>query len=222
MSHVYVVVATRDSEIEACETFDGVRAALGRGFQLAADRSGRGRTDLFIPDPGEKTWPDGSVRWVFMNTNQQSVVVIYRKIEEAMLSSKDPLSAANMSLPKHIDMIGPLPIQPPPPPVYDFMDPDLPVGWFQDGKPAFMKDMVTNPFDVVDPLDLTENQKWALVTVRARKRGGFKVVPRGYNGYHADQITALKELGRRLQLGLDIRDGEIDNLHHAREDLMAG
>lgn len=90
MSHVYVVVATREAEVEVCETFSGVQSALGRAFQLASDKSGRGRTDLFNHSPGEETLPDGSIRWVFMDTNKQSVIVCYRKIEDALLDSRDP------------------------------------------------------------------------------------------------------------------------------------
>ena len=89
MSHVFVVVATRDSEIEVCEAFSGL-AALGRAFQLASDKSGRGRTDLFNHSPSEETLPDGSRRWVFMETNRQSVVVFYREIVDALMDSRDP------------------------------------------------------------------------------------------------------------------------------------
>lgn len=90
MSHVYVVVATRDSEVEVCETFSGVQSALGRAFQLASDKSGRGRTDLFNHSPSEETLTDGAICWVFMETNKQSVMVFYRKIEDALLDSRDP------------------------------------------------------------------------------------------------------------------------------------
>ena len=89
MSHVFVVVVTRDSEVEVCEAFSGL-AALGRAFQLASDKSGRGRTDLFNHSPSEETLPDGSRRWVFMETNKQSVVVHYREVVDALLDSRDP------------------------------------------------------------------------------------------------------------------------------------
>lgn len=92
MSHVYIVVATKDSEIERCESYAGAKAALGRGFQLAAEKAGNGRIDLFDSSPDEENMPDGSVRWVFMNTSKQSVMVVYRKIEESLLSAKDPMN----------------------------------------------------------------------------------------------------------------------------------
>lgn len=95
---------------------------------------------------------------------------------------------------------------------YNFMGPNLPIGWFYNGKPALMKDLLTNPFDIKDPLvDLTEAQKWALVEVRVR--------------LSSMQLEWKNNIIPRLQAktsyGLMIRDEEIESLHALREDLMA-
>ncbi len=225
MSQVYIVVATRDSEIETCETFTSVQSALGRGFQLAADKAGKGRIDLVNASPDEEIMLDGSTRWVFMNTNMQSVVVFYRKVEEALLSAKDPSNI----------VVGPLPTSAPPatdPSVqvslplqtpYDFMDRSLPVGWHFSEKPAFMQDLLDHPFDVKDQQwDLTDDQKWALAEVRVRKSPGYRSMVVDHLGFRPDQRTALLEIKGRTALGEEIRDAEIAALRALREDLISG
>jgi hypothetical protein len=231
MSHVYIVVATRDSEIENCEAFAGVQSALGRAFQLASDKSGRGRTDLFNPSPSEESMSDGSVRWVFMNTNKQSVTVTFRKIEDSLLSSKDPLSA----VPPHSAIVGgsqniavvpsawvqPIvsssPIHKRP---YDFMDRSLPAGWTVEGKPTLMGDMLDNPNDTEDPANLSEDQKWALVTVRVKKSPLYHSAP--INGYTYFHEEALDQLDEQSMVGEQIRDSEILSLHSLWDDLVSG
>ncbi len=98
MEHVYIVIATKDSDIETCEAFDGIEKALGRAFQLSSDKSGSGRPDLFNPSPKEELLEDGSLRWTFMNTNKQSVIVNYRKIDQALRSTKDIMNFAGFGV----------------------------------------------------------------------------------------------------------------------------
>jgi hypothetical protein len=213
MSHVYIVVATRDSEIENCEAFAGAQSALGRAFQLASDKSGRGRTDLFNASPSEEHMSDGSVRWVFMDTNKQSVTVIFRKIEDSLLSSKDPLSV----LPSTVI----LPPAPPIHPLYDFMDRSLPAGWTVDGKPALMGDLLDDPLNVQDPSSLSDVQQRALVIARIRKSPGWHATQpiRGYTFFRDEALNEI--LSCRLD-GTFLKEGEILSLHSLREDLVSG
>jgi hypothetical protein len=223
---VYIVVATKESDIENCEAYAGAQVALGRAFQLASNKSGHGRTDLFISSPNEENMSDGSVRWVFMNTNKQSVAVYYCNIESALMSSKDAgsfLPAVSMSAPADPPIhqpsrLGyadsPKIIEP-----YNFLDPSLPAGWKLDGTSALMSDLLSTPQNIVDPLTLTEAQKWALVTVRVRKSPGYKGRFQG-NLYLQDAVLIVLEA--KSMAGENIRDDELQSLASLREDLLYG
>lgn len=216
MSHVYMVVSTKDSEIENCEAFSGAKAALGRAFQLASNKVGKGNIDLICTSPAEENMTDGSVRWVFMDTNKQSVMVVYRKIEDYLLSSKDPLSLLPSTVvPADSDVL-----QPSPPP-YDFMDRSLPVGWTVDGKPAIMGDMLDDPFNITDPLLLSDKQKVALVTARIRKSPNWhSSTP--IQGYIYFRDDALEQLKNKTISGELLKDNEIMSLHSLHDDILSG
>lgn len=227
MSHIYAVVATKDSDIETCEVFSGVQLALGRAFQLASNKAGLGRTDLFDAAPAEETLPDGTLRWVFMDTNRQSVVVFYRPIADSLLSQKDPNSVVLNIPPVRIGMgiVNPrdvaVTVTNSPGIIIDFLDPRLPVGWKFDGTPAFMSDMEERPSEVKDPLnDLTDAQKWALVTARIRKNHNWFGTPKGHSGTAVYRHQAIKEVLDKTALGQSLRDFEMENLHALREDLV--
>lgn len=253
---VYIVVSTKESEIEHCEAYAGANAAMGRAVQLAFDKAGKGHNDLVDTSPKEELLTDCSTRWVFMSTNKQSVQVIFRKIEVALPAQN---SSASAMPPVPIVSATPLPfgmvaiavpadpmtigelikqklsqiqsppihvagLNPPPPaarPPYDFQDRSLPVGWKSDGRPAVMGDLLDNPLDVQDPSNLTDAQKWALVTARVSKSPGWKGIPKGspIAWFSRDALTQLKS---KSAIGELLRDGEIESLHHLRDDLVAG
>lgn len=345
MNHVFVVVATRESEVEVCETFSGL-ASLGRAFQLASDKSGRGRIDLFNASPAEETLADGSKRWVFMDTNKQSVVVFYREVVDTLMDSRDPnnlavglsttkdvpkdvvptgygdthllkkslpprgtLSHINDGLQKALDnairaslyITDGLPygaggnlakaildkglareewdnlvidiqgipsgmlisaffnsflqmiadhdqgylesvkgalwltdfafqsenierwmedFEPLPPP-FDFMDRTLPAGWNLDDKAILLGQFLDDPDNVKDPLfELSEDQKWALVTARIRKSPNFAMIPEGLSGYIPSRIDSLKAVEDRTDLGMKIRNADIKKLHTLLSELL--
>ena len=238
MSQIYIVVANRDDEVEVCEAFHAAPLALGRAFQIATNMA----CYHVSTSPGEETMPDGSTCWTFLHTVKHKVKVFLREIADSLPSQRDPMSflgglSNTKDVPKDmaptggtnksyssqlpsivtnpaawVQPIAQAPIHPPPPPPYDFEDRSLPVGWFTNGKPALMGDMMDHPFDVKDPLwDLTEAQKWALVEIRIRRSPGF-----------SNQVTALIEVHDRSATGKDIMEEEIESLHSLREDLMAG
>jgi hypothetical protein len=239
---VYVVVAREHDEIRVCEAYAGATHALGRAFQIASDFAGPSRTDLWTAAPGEEVSPDCSVRWVFMDTNKHSVVVFYRPtIETSIPSAKDAiattppmtigdvikqkLSLAASAPIHHI----PLPFQPlvltlptpAPKPPYDFLDRSLPAGWKYDGKPALMSDLLDNPDLVQDPLNLSDAQKWALVTARVAKSPGWRGIPKGspIAWFHRDSLRQLKD---KSGIGALLRDGEIESLSALRADVIVG
>lgn len=223
---VYVVVAREHDDIRVCEAYAGATHALGRAFQIASDFAGPGRTDLWTAAPEEEKSPDCSVRWEFMDTNKHSVVVFYRpQIETSIPSAKDAISMAPPATPGFnqassigfAGMVGAAVVRP----VYDFLDRALPAGWTLDGKPALMSDLVDNPLDIQDPNNLTDAQKWALVTARVSKSPGWKGIPKGspIAWFHRDALRQLKD---KSGIGALLRDGEIEALHALREDLVAG
>jgi hypothetical protein len=133
-----------------------------------------------------------------------------------VVPSDDSLPSITMNPSAWVQPIAQAPIHLPP---YDFMDPTLPVGWFHNGKPAFMSDLLASPFDVKDPLwDLTDAQKWALIEVRVRESPGFHRLPIGI----LDHTEALAALRDKTPHGVMLKDEEIEALHALREDLMAG
>jgi hypothetical protein len=236
MSYVYIVVATRGTAIENCEAYAGIQSALGRAFQLSSDNlvpDATNQTDIPFTSPAEEQMADGSVRWVFMDTDQRTVMINYRKIEEILPSVKDPASAApaHPFVPyiqmEHEIWVNPsvtAPIHTQTPTAaadYDLNDPTLPVGWKIDNLPALMSDMTNNALNIKDPLDLTEEQKWALVTVRLRKSPNWKGVAKGSASPIAwHQKAALKQIEERTGIGELLRDKEIESLHEQRETLL--
>lgn len=243
---VYIVVSTKESEIEYCEAYAGANAAMGRAAQLAFDKAGKGHADLVDTSPKEELLTDCSTRWVFMNTNKQTVEVVFRKIETAlpahntsavppspMPAIPQPFGMVAIAMPGDSPWVDrgfgalpppPSPIHDPTPPArpaYDFQDRSLPVGWKLDGRPALMSDLLDDPADVQDPLNLTDAQKWAVVMARVSKSPGWKGVPKGspIAWFSRDALTQLKS---KSSIGELLRDGEIESLHHLRDDLMAG
>jgi hypothetical protein len=235
VSQIYLVVALRNDEVEICEAFFAVPLALGRAFQVATNMAGYN----ISTSPGEETMPDGSTCWTFLNTAKHKVKVFLREIADSLPSHKDPMSfLGGLSNTKDVpkDMASSDPVQPPVfqsysaawtashspqsvTPKYDFCDRSLPAGWFYDGKPALMGDLLDNPYLVKDPLlDLTEDQKWALIEVRVRKSPGFHSPIGTSNHTQALKLLSGKDTGH----GLMLRDEEIEALHALREDLITG
>lgn len=233
MSQVYIVVGLRGDQVEMCEAFHAVPVALGRAFQVATNMA----QYAVSTTPGEETMPDGSTCWTFLNNGKSTVKVFLKEIGDSLPSQRDPMSflggvSNTMDVPKDVAPSGGSTgkagsyssawvvshSQPPAPPPYDFLDPTLPVGWLQNGKPALMSDLLNNPFDVKDPLwDLTDAQKWALIEVRVRRSPSFHS-PIGT----LDHARALTQLQGKTPHGEMLVQEEIEALHALREDLMAG
>ena len=233
MSEIYIVVGLRGDEVEMCEAFFAQAVALGRAFQAATNLA----QYAVSTTPREETMADGSVCFTFLSNGRATVKVVRREIGDSLPSQRDPMSflgglSADGDVPKDVAPSGGSTgkagsysaawlsshSQPPAPPSYDFLDPALPAGWFHNGKPALMSDLLSNPFDVKDPLwDLTEAQKWALIEARVRKSPGFHS-PIGT----LDHARALVQLQGKLPKGEMLVQEEIEALHALREDLMAG
>jgi hypothetical protein len=233
MSEIYIVVGLRGDEVEMCEAFFAQTVALGRAFQVATNLAQYAVNTI----PREETLADGAACFTFLSNGKATVKVVRREVGDSLPSQRDPMSFLgglnnDGDVPKDVAPSGGSTgqagsyssawvashSQPPALPKYDFLDPTLPVGWFHNGKPALMSDLLANPFDVKDPLwDLTDAQKWALIEVRVGRSPGFRS-PIGT----ADQADAISWLQTKTSQGLMLRDEEIEALHGLREDLMAG
>lgn len=84
----------------------------------------------------------------------------------------------------------------------DPMDRSLPAGWMYGGKPATMADLFDDPYNVLPIYNLSEAQKWALVTSRVSKRPNFiEYLPATGN---CNQSAALLELKNKTNIGKEI------------------
>lgn len=92
---------------------------------------------------------------------------------------------------------------PPPPVVKDTpLLHSLPAGWLLNGKPATMADLVNNPTAVKHTYELTESQRFALVTARVSKRPGFSMLLHGLGTF--TQAPTLQDLKAKTTLGYEI------------------
>ena len=86
-----------------------------------------------------------------------------------------------------------------------------------------MQDLLDHPYYVKDPEnELTDAQKWAVITARLKKAPGWRGIPKGGSGYAYYRDFALAEVKAQSNLGQDLRDAEMWCLRHLREDLLAG
>lgn len=237
MSSVYVVLAVNDkAEVEACETYAGVQTALGRAWHLAVAKSGSNPI-WANPSPQEEKLEDGSIRWVLLETSRHFVAVFYKPIETALTSKKDlvnvvrtmswqtkdgykPPQFMNGSIsftdgyPTIGDLIrsklggtpAPTPIQRVLP-LDDPYEKSLPAGWNGDGKPITIEESLADPLNTLHSNELSEAQKWALVTARVNKRPGLKLG--GFAKELKTQATALQDLKDKNADGLAIREHDL-------------
>jgi hypothetical protein len=230
MSSVYVVVSIKNgAELEVCETYAGVQHALGRAFALAHFASIQ-HPEWMVHSPNEEaTGPDGSLRWVFLDTSHNYVAVHYKKILDAIPSKRDPLESIRaLSTSDGYRLFNPVaqPIRiidgyqsafaPSPTPKDDPTDRSLPAGWTYGNKPATMAELLDYPYDVKSTKELTESQKWALVTSRVKKRLGFSLLVPGTGTFV--HRSALKELEGKTALGTEIVRLECEWLDRVREE----
>lgn len=216
MSATYVVIAIKNSaELEICESYAGANAALGRAFSLAQLRSFINKEPQ-IPVPDEVKSDDGSIRWVFMNTDKTYVAVHYSNIL-VYPNAFEPLK----------NSVHPDPVPPPitqlnnaiMDPVVTFDDPYndlLPGGWLDNKKPATMKDLWDTPEQVKCIYDLSGAQKWALAKARISKRPNYHLDIPGLGIF--DQTRALLEINAKSSAGEEVMEDELEWLEGLRND----
>lgn len=215
MSAVYVVVAVDNSaDLTTCEVYAGVQAALGRAFALA-HYSAIMNYDWVDTSPKEQKMPDGSIKWVFLDTNKKYIAVHYKNILLSSLSKKDifdqPLKAAMVIPPGDpVILVDPTVTADEP------YDDSLPGGWWNDNKPALFEDLWEYPDEIKSVYILTESQKWALATARIMKRPNYELYLPNLGTFN--QAAAIKELKAKSSIGSEIRDDECIWIEGVRED----
>jgi hypothetical protein len=228
MGSVYVVISVKDgAELEVCEAYAGVQHALGRAFALAHFASVTHPEWLVTSPHEEATGPDGSSRWVFLDTSRNYVAVHYKKIQEST-PTKDPLDPVrNFNTLDGYRLFKSAPavtivdgyqssFQPKPAPKDDPTDRSLPAGWTYGNAPATMAELLDYPYDVKPTASLTEAQKWALVTSRVKKRLGFSILVPGTGTFV--HRSALIELEGKTTWGAEIVRLECEWLDRVRQE----
>ena len=229
MGSVYTVISIKNgAELETLEVYAEVQHALGRAFALAHFASIQHPEWMVHAPIEEATGPDGSLRWVFLDTSKNYVAIHYKPIMDAIPSRKDPLDVVkNFSTSDGYRIFKNTPavtlvdgyhsmFHSKPLSKDDPTDRSLPAGWGYDNKPVTMDTLLDYPYDVKSTKELTEAQKWALVTSRVRKRLGFSIFVPG-TGIFVHRST-LKELEGKTALGADIVRLECEWLDRVREE----
>lgn len=113
-------------------------------------------------------------------------------------------------IPTPIDVVIIPPVVPAPVlPKDDFYEMSLPIGFNVNGKPITMEDLYDDPYSVASYDTLSENQEWAIVIARVRKRPGFSTQT---SAGTLSQQAALDELQKKSTVGKEIKDREIQLL----------
>lgn len=100
----------------------------------------------------------------------------------------------------------------------------LPFSWKLDGTGGCTFDYAKDHFNnVIDPFDLSEEQKWALANVIVIKHNNFSYIEKYEQNYVFDQISIVHELQNRTLTGKNIRDNIIEDLsnylYHLKNDI---
>ena len=227
MSAVYIVLSVQDLNAHV-EVYASSISALGRARALAHYKSIMNR-DLVEMNPEESKMPDGSSKWIFVDTNKCLIAVIYSHILISNTAT-DPMDGLKDLKPEDTKTWDPLAnlqtVLPPPVtptilavPSYDDPYADtLPGGWSHAGKPITMKQMWDSPADTKLYYNLTDAQKWALALARVQKRDNFYLYLPGIGTMN--QAEALSHLKSKNAIGEEIRDDEMIWLQAILEDRL--
>lgn len=219
MSATYVVVAIKNgAELEICEAYAGANAALGRAFSLSQLRSFMNKEKL-IPVPDEVKSNDGTIRWVFINSDKTYVAVHFQNIL-IYPNAFEPLKNSDHPDPVSVVSVTPITLnQAVMDPVVTWDDPynfDLPGGWYIGGKPANMQDLWEEPHKIKSVYDLSKVQKWALAKARISKRPNYHLDIPGLGIF--DQTRALHHINACDTFGEEVMEDELAWLEEVRND----
>jgi hypothetical protein len=212
MEGVYVVLGIVSSilDVKVCEVYTDKDAAFKSAIALAEEVCPPHRTDWLDRNPQEEK-SERLSRWVFLDTSAKAVMVTFQKIIESPAGVNDLRSVPDdpISLPDPVIQVIPTSKD-------DAEDRSLPGGWYFNNKPAIFGELLDDPFSIRTSFDMTEDQRWALVIARIRKRPNFSMFVPGKGTFTVN--SALIELKNKSSIGLMIRDLELDWLDSVREE----
>jgi hypothetical protein len=221
MGAVYIVVTVDNAKLTLCEVYAGVQSALGRAYALAHYSSIMDYNYIVDAASLEQKMSDGSLKWVFLNSNNKYIAVHYKNILISSQSRRDPLedllTLTNVSDNSKDHL--PLAVTTVVDPVVTYDDPyddALPSGWGTNNKPATMKDLWEKPADVKSVFELTSPQKWALAKARISKRPNYHLDIPGLGIF--DQARALRVLNEKTIEGEEVMEDELEWLEDLRND----
>lgn len=216
----YVLTVVSQGTLQYIDLFAGYQRASESALLWA--KAYVSKPELIDSEPEAFESKDGSFEWTFVDTNKTQICVHFlRHLENRMPGPVGP--------PTHKVVQAALPpVQKPKFVVPDLASPTdsddpladhLPAGWSHPQlKPLSVKQLKAGE-TCLYLSELTEDQKWALVTARINKRPNvrFLVKPSVYPteqfpGLYS-QKYALEELKNRTSVGLIIRDMELAHLH---------
>lgn len=195
MSGVYVVTAIEnDASVDSLsvEVFAGFESAKKRALELL---SIFGYQLPMLVNPDREDFEDGEAQWVFVSTDNESVVITYRKIPDfsstLIVSKYDP--ALNT----------------------------LPGGFNHFGKPVTMETVINLPYSVKEMATLTFAQKWALTVARVRKSKDYLVKINNDYFNHSKALLALGNCYNSTTLsGEAIVYAECDRVENIRLEVI--
>ena len=209
MSGAYIVLVIDDNvEIRECETYPGFESASKKAIEFAYENH-----CVFVDDNPQEI--DGC--WNFVNGNDLRVCVLFRQMNDVPKPIPNNNSGVYMSSWQYggaiTTQVNPVIIKP-----MDYpMEDTLPAGFSLTDKPLTIADLIADPYQVKHTRDLTDNQKWALITARIRKRPNFLMNVGIFGVGYVSQSEALDYLKAKDQAGLIIRDHELKMLDEILE-----
>lgn len=219
MGAVYIVVTVDNANLTLCEVYAGAQSALGRAYALAHYSSIMDYNYIVDAAPLEQKMSDGSIKWVFLNSNNKYIAVHYKDILISSKSRRDPLEDLQTTLAAVSDNSKDF-LPPVVDPIVTYDDPyedTLPGGWWAwNNKPATMKDLWEKPADLKSVFELTSLQKWALTKARISKRPNYHLDIPGLGIF--DQARALFHLSEKTVEGEELMEDELEWLEDLRND----
>jgi hypothetical protein len=212
MSGVYVVVSTRDGEVEVCETYAGQQSAVSCVREISGD--------TFNHYPVVEVDSDNSIQWKYVNNPHHTVSIYWKPIRVDHISKSDVdnllghmFSAINDdgSIKASALISVPVVVANDTDELAKFTNEEfarsetMPGGFDWNDKPVFSVQLFEDPESVKPTEDLTQDQRWALVTARYKKM---------FQGFERDVV--LLELKNKTALGQHSVDRECELLDRLR------